>query len=114
MRGIIAGGVLFGAGYGVYRATNVGGLGFPYGYWPIYYGPAYYGDDEVSLPPSYSTLFESSLTNFCAQYGPHDNSLDLEDLWQQPRSPLLRSPSPRLPNTSSTATFPPSPSSRPP
>ncbi|GAA5957838.1 hypothetical protein JCM8115_006263 [Rhodotorula mucilaginosa] len=46
-RGAALGGVAgFGFGY-------VGGLGFPFGMWPLYYGPRYYGDDE---------------------YGPHSNS----------------------------------------
>ncbi|GAA5889122.1 hypothetical protein JCM8208_007775 [Rhodotorula glutinis] len=45
-RGAALGGVAgFGFGY-------VGGLGFPYGYWPLYYGHGYYRDDE---------------------YGPHSN-----------------------------------------
>ncbi|BGP41789.1 hypothetical protein JCM10449v2_005780 [Rhodotorula kratochvilovae] len=45
-RGAALGGVA-GLGFGY-----VGGLGFPYGYWPLYYGPRYYGNDE---------------------YGPHNN-----------------------------------------
>ncbi|GAA5948224.1 hypothetical protein JCM3775_003601 [Rhodotorula graminis] len=39
-RGAALGGVA-GVGFGY-----VGGLGFPYGYWPLYYGHGYYGDDE--------------------------------------------------------------------
>ncbi|BGP01709.1 hypothetical protein NBRC10513v2_005348 [Rhodotorula toruloides] len=46
-RGAALGGI---AGYGYGR---VAGLGFPFGFWPLYYGPHYYGDDE---------------------YGPHSNS----------------------------------------
>ncbi|GAA5867540.1 hypothetical protein JCM3774_003871 [Rhodotorula dairenensis] len=43
--GALGGVAGFGFGY-------VGGLGFPFGMWPLYYGPRYYGDDE---------------------YGPHSN-----------------------------------------
>ncbi|GAA5968404.1 hypothetical protein JCM3765_000448 [Sporobolomyces pararoseus] len=39
---LVAGGAI-GAGIGYY---GVSGLGFPYGYWPLYYHPHYYGDDE--------------------------------------------------------------------
>lgn len=39
---LVAGGAI-GAGIGYY---GVAGLGFPYGYWPLYYHPHYYGDDE--------------------------------------------------------------------
>ncbi|GAA5934596.1 uncharacterized protein JCM15063_004627 [Sporobolomyces koalae] len=44
---------LAGAGIGGLGYYGVAGLGFPYGYWPLYYHPHYYGDDE---------------------YGPHSNS----------------------------------------
>ncbi|GAA5983549.1 hypothetical protein JCM5350_000271 [Sporobolomyces pararoseus] len=39
---LVAGGAI-GAGIGYY---GVSGVGFPYGYWPLYYHPHYYGDDE--------------------------------------------------------------------
>lgn len=29
--------------------TNSAALGFPFGFWPLYMGTHYYGDDEVSL-----------------------------------------------------------------
>ncbi|KAI5475147.1 hypothetical protein MNV49_001891 [Pseudohyphozyma bogoriensis] len=56
-RSSISSGASYGSGYGGYRSTPgyvVKGLGFPYGYWPLYYGAGYRGDDE--------------------QYGPHSNS----------------------------------------
>ncbi|BGP18154.1 hypothetical protein JCM10213v2_006209 [Rhodosporidiobolus nylandii] len=40
-----AGGAVAGLGAGA-AFGYVGGLGFPYGYWPLYLGPHYYGDDE--------------------------------------------------------------------
>lgn len=51
----------YGSGYPLVAGAAIGGLGyygvshlgFPYGYWPLYIGPHYYGDDE---------------------YGPHTNS----------------------------------------
>ncbi|BGP18065.1 hypothetical protein JCM10213_008399 [Rhodosporidiobolus nylandii] len=57
-RGDIYGGRGYGGGYGRYAGYGaagaglglgygyVAGLGFPYGYWPLYLGPHYYGDDE--------------------------------------------------------------------
>ncbi|GAA5906534.1 uncharacterized protein JCM6883_004509 [Sporobolomyces salmoneus] len=39
---LVAGGAI-GAGIGYY---GVSGVGFPYGYWPLYYHPHYYGNDE--------------------------------------------------------------------
>ncbi|GAA6030448.1 hypothetical protein JCM8097_009113 [Rhodosporidiobolus ruineniae] len=53
----------YGGGYGRYAvggaAAGVGfgyvaGLGFPYGYWPLYIGPHYYGGDEYGRYGNYS------------------------------------------------------------
>ncbi|KAH8919850.1 hypothetical protein BT69DRAFT_1352821 [Atractiella rhizophila] len=53
-RGAIYGTAAFGAGYlGVLALSNVAGRNFGFGFWPLYIGPRYYGDDE---------------------YGPKDNS----------------------------------------
>ncbi|GJN92781.1 hypothetical protein Rhopal_005819-T1 [Rhodotorula paludigena] len=63
----------YGGGYGSYARAGalggvagfgfgyVGGLGFPFGYWPLYYHPNYYRDDE---------------------YGPHNNE-------SRPGGPLM-------------------------
>ncbi|GAA5974500.1 hypothetical protein JCM11641_002059 [Rhodosporidiobolus odoratus] len=54
-------GVGAGVGAGAAYVGSVRGVGFPYGYWPIYYGPHYYDDDEYG-PYSNSSRPGGALT----------------------------------------------------
>ena len=63
-RPFIGGGLAFGAGYGAFRYGRVGGRGFPFGYWPLYYGVNYYDNDEVCIS---CTGVETELTSIAVR-----------------------------------------------